>query len=192
MTSETNRTPTSTRFLFSESAMRHLRHISVAIDMRSEENFSFGSSWWTMVEEVSQIKFFRCSTHGFTTRDLSQYLVGTARTRHKPMWRATWELDRLESLEVDITNAYCPLGCCRNTIFLDNWLACLSLQKLRVVGLRYEAEVREWQGDRDRALELREELSTWELELNPDTDPWGQWKMVVEVQDTSLGNGDNR
>jgi hypothetical protein len=43
-------TPTSTRCLFSASATKHLRHISMAFDSRSEETMSMTHSVWTEVE----------------------------------------------------------------------------------------------------------------------------------------------
>jgi hypothetical protein len=116
--------------------------------------------------------------------------------------------DNLTSIEIDLTNAYCAFGCCR-LLDLGWWeLDRLMAEKYRVLGLRNNAEatafVRNWtrdvgpmasiyrvEGLRDDAeatlyikkWTFKEEQLAKEdircIDINPDTDPWEQWKMDV-------------
>lgn len=60
------------------------------------------------------------------------------------MWEAIAEFCSIQTVEVDVTNAYCPLGCCRMAYVRPIFPADFALRQLRIVGLRHDDEVNEW------------------------------------------------
>jgi hypothetical protein len=87
-----------------------------------------------------------------------------------------------------MTNAYCATGCCRDAAFdVDNAVA-VELKQLRIVGLRNAAEVKNWQDLWDFGVEIEvvKGLDKLKVELNPETDPWEEWKME-KTEETETG-----
>ncbi|KAF2820371.1 hypothetical protein CC86DRAFT_412240 [Ophiobolus disseminans] len=91
------------------------------------------------------------------------------------MWQTILEMDSIHTVELDMTNAYCPMGCCRRLALDQTHLEGVHLQQLRLVGLQHETEVSEfrqiWEND---VVPVHGDKI--KIELNPETDPWEQWK----------------
>lgn len=59
---------------------------------------------------------------------------------HRCIWQGLAKLEDIQSLEIDFTNAYCPLGCCR-VVGLDfDTMSRDSLKKVCILWLRNQAE----------------------------------------------------
>ncbi|KAH7086035.1 hypothetical protein BKA63DRAFT_560653 [Paraphoma chrysanthemicola] len=71
---------------------------------------------------------------------------------------------KLQHLEIDFTNAYCPVGCCRMIDINADFLPGLEPAILRVLGVR--------EGEEEQ---LRDGLLTWPLEFNPKDNPWARY-----------------
>ena len=59
---------------------------------------------------------------------------------------ARWldDMKALKTIELDLTNAYCPLGCCRDFDIPPHLPALERLESIRLLGLRHEKEERDY------------------------------------------------
>ena len=80
-------------------------------------------------------------------------------------------------MEINLTNAYCPLGCCRLEL---NWheLLFMKPKKVRLLGVRDDSErtvlLNEWSGRIHRSADQVVEI--YGLEINAEKTPWERWK----------------
>jgi hypothetical protein len=90
---------------------------------------------------------------------------------------------KLEYLEIDLSNAYCPHGCCRDLGLIPfDFLKHFEVKQLRFLGLRrgeeavMRAVVRVAFGceDEDELAKL------CEVTCNPEGDPWAKWSIAEE------------
>jgi hypothetical protein len=74
---------------------------------------------------------------------------------------------------MDLTNAYCPLGCCRALGIIDwDCFGQLRPKEIRALGLRTGEELMIEDSMENNRID--EEEST--LVFNPTDDPWEQWR----------------
>jgi hypothetical protein len=82
----------------------------------------------------------------------------------------------VDSLEIDYTNSYCPIGCCRKVYVDPDIIDGLKHGCLRILGLRGQAEetdlIDEWSLDRLDEPTYEDLKLQCGLELNPEKDPW--------------------
>jgi hypothetical protein len=90
---------------------------------------------------------------------------------------------RLSRLEVDFTNAYCPMGCCR-ALDIVCWevLRQLSPKKIRAVWLK-TGEVPVVKESVEVGCNGRE----IKLVCNPTDDPWEKWRLTKDEAETETG-----
>lgn len=102
---------------------------------------------------------------------------------HEQIFKAIALCTGLRSLEVDLANAYCPAGCCRNPVVHSNvlfdQLAGLTLKPLRFVGFWDFAEKMEWQ-------------HTWDTIQNGGSGNEGQSQQVSEEKETVVAISDRQ
>jgi hypothetical protein len=125
--------------LFSRSALKKLKHVSVALSVRATIPLVMVSTDWNQGE--------------FEQMDHAQRLV---RAHQKALYFLDEDRRRLcenfeclaglQSIEIDFTDAYCPVGCCR---VLDMAWSMLSgvAQKVRILGLENTREREEMLAD---------------------------------------------
>jgi hypothetical protein len=95
----------------------------------------------------------------------------------------------LLNLELDFTNAYCPLGCCRIIVDIAPLLAEMQPANVTLLGLRNEGErqdlleeVKIYSGPMDvgepyRHLAEREIVKMHNMVFDPEEDVWAEWCM---------------
>jgi hypothetical protein len=86
---------------------------------------------------------------------------------------------KLDMFEMDLSNAFCPFGCCRELNMELGRIAALEPKVIRILGLRH--------GDRDKikrnmavslGINVTEVEGRFEkMELNPAEDPWAKWRV---------------
>ena len=120
-------------------------------------------------------------------------------------------LKALKTIEVDLMNAYCPMGCCRD-FEMALWLQDLEhLEKIRLLGLRHEKEQQDYlvgqyrdvcltnvgvdddgniydQEEHDRAI-MEEVHKRHDITFGTEGDPWESWKMESEGELQSNSEG---
>lgn len=126
------------RPLFSELAIQRIRHVSVEINHRDVRwSVTTEGSLW----EYREKRLLR--HHSGERRFVAPHKIAHA-THSAADFDMVTELkrmDALQTIELDYTNAYCPIGCCRE-IYVDvHWARMLSrLQGIRILGLRHKKE----------------------------------------------------
>jgi hypothetical protein len=96
------------------------------------------------------------------------------------LWKALSKFKNLQTIEVDLTNAYCPVGCCRVMELEWEMLKSGVRPKLfRMLGLRTEAEIAMvLEGIRSTGAELM--CEPFEIRTNPEDDPWEGMRMRTD------------
>jgi len=123
--------PFHDRWLFSAAASRLVKNISVAVSKRSGESscqYAYNHSLWkedgkfdSLVSSARLNWAHDCATDNMAN-DLDDYMDDLAKFFRNG---EKLPLIRLNYLEFDVTNAYCPIGCCRMA-----WLSWGPLMKL--------------------------------------------------------------
>jgi hypothetical protein len=176
--------PFAKRPLFSAHAKSLLRHVSVSINSRlSAPNLvAYEDYSGKTPEERLDL------AHRHTVQDHVHYL-----SEAMASFGTFLAHTMLQSMEIDVTNAYCPLGCCRAVTYCAGTIFDLDADSIAIIGLKAgeEDEVLRnlfrkcvWTssaydmpcGQYDPA-ELQEQYM---LEFDPE-DRWAEWKMTRQV-----------
>jgi hypothetical protein len=181
------------RHLFSEKARHYLRNISIGYSSLPEAVpcTNMSSDWsgetirpngfdsMSSAERLqvahfeAKLRLLRCWVDMFDTMNLKL---------------SAWP----EYLEVDFTNAYCPVGCCRMALNCCRryYLPLLEATTVLVRGLRNDDEEAEFlslmrniRGNGD----VGEMKKTLELEFDVDEEPWAAWKVAATLQHNDQG-----
>jgi hypothetical protein len=154
-------------WLFSNTALLKVKRISVSLCLRNSNVPSImGRSEWAD-SDIDSPGLFDSMTPA-QRRDYAHDLVlewhGNYRNN---MSYSISEFRNLEAIEVDLTNAYCPMGCCR-TFYMTWALAMRHVKKVRILGSRNDEE-------KDMVL------TSWsdELEVTPE-----ELKVMYEIETT--------
>jgi hypothetical protein len=180
--------PCHDRHLFSIAASHLLKHVSISFNPRTPIPSGLGHSCWTdrkqyrpsmsfdAMAPVDRIRF----THDVGIADLTDLWAKTLDNVHTC-------LDGLRSLELDLTNAYCPTGCCR--LVTDGLILSASEvpAKLSFIGIRNEQEEADVMDELDEIHtqldlyyspgDLEELKEIYSIVFNPETSHWEQWKV---------------
>ena len=134
--------PFHDRWLFSASASRLIKNISIAVSRRSDEGscpYAYNHSVWEEEGDFdsyafnARLDYVHDEATSSMTNDLDCYLDDLS-----DYFRNGEELPliRLNYLEFDVTNAYCPIGCCRMVGPFWGLLMILSPEKTSFLGVR--------------------------------------------------------
>ncbi|KAI4640436.1 hypothetical protein J4E93_008642 [Alternaria ventricosa] len=195
------------RWLFSAAASRLIKNISVAISTRSDESsspYAYNHSLWEDDGEFdSMVSTARLNyVHDWATEnmadDLDDYIDDLSKFFRNG---EKLPLIRLNYLEFDVTNAYCPIGCCRMVCPFWGLLMRLGPDKTSFLGVRnavekslimesvleYFYDVSEVLPEKLRAkYEADEEVDEKEMRkalgvvCNPKKSHWEQWKVETK------------
>jgi hypothetical protein len=93
------------------------------------------------------------------------------------IWEHIAEFVNLDTIEIDLSNAYCALGDCR--VLSIDWqtLAGVQPKVVRILGLRHEQEAGDFMALRAQHRAVKVEDEDYQRILNPQKDEWEQWKM---------------
>jgi hypothetical protein len=184
----TTQTAREKRFLFSGSAVERVKHISIALDNRSDEPITMSHSMWTQQEMKEPGVFDRLS---FAQRLRSAHTHAIEKLSEERSWVFTvlMAFTGLWSVEIDVSNAYCPVGCCRMLDIDWDELADLELKTVQILGTRGEAEQSMLLYEQERQALIRgigwEQVveadgfvDEYELTFDGKEDMWDQWKVV--------------
>jgi hypothetical protein len=193
----------STPLMFSENASKYMKHISVGVSAGIPEWMQSGHAYmWGHMDGFPPTIFDRNS------REERLQLMHSAASDHYRRARRKitdwiYDLRALKTIEVDLMNAYCPFGCCRD---LDQppYLPDLKrLESIRLLGLRHEMEEQDYvldsyqnywltdvgitddsgeiydQEEHDRAV-MEEAHRRHNITVGTENDPWESWKIKSE------------
>jgi hypothetical protein len=158
--------------LFSASSMPKIKHISIAFCKVSEVPLTMNHADWKALESRDPGAWNRMSP----PQRLGQAhasAIGYLESDRSHIWSGLHLLTGVQSLEIDLTNAYCPLGCCRRLELDGRRLAIVGPKRVRIRGLRDDGEVevvmREWSATLNMSEE--EVKETYGVEIDPEDDP---------------------
>ncbi|KAF2662473.1 hypothetical protein K491DRAFT_179653 [Lophiostoma macrostomum CBS 122681] len=181
----------SSLHLFSTNAMHHLKNLSIAFDKEEHANMIFDRKRWASMPDIAAAT--RTLTHSQrllyihdeTLDKIAHGVTGSSRSWFSISNTLIYTpggtgCSRLRYVEVDYTNAYCPLGCCRPVESIDHdWVHITGTEKLVFLGTK--------QQEIDVILNSLDELCTcdWErpfcikFKREPKlgyVDHWSKWR----------------
>ena len=123
------------RWLFSKAAFQHLKKVSISFDSRSEAPLVVAASDWDHEAKFNPLwKRYRLfESHKESIRRVSKEWT----TRQNKLRRIN---TTLEHLEIDFTNAFCPMGCCRNLKIDTDFIDALKPEIMSVLGTSFRGE----------------------------------------------------
>lgn len=134
-----NRNPTipyADRILFSAAALGRIRNISIAFCNRTDSPLTISHSEWMQQSYIGQPTF-----EDMPPEQRMLYAHYRAKLYQISLWMAQVEAlmrfeAQLDLLELDLTNVYCPFGCCRDFPVDFRILVQLKPKLLRFLGMR--------------------------------------------------------
>jgi hypothetical protein len=171
------------RWLSSHRAVRLLKHVSVSLCTRTEIPLTMTYSDWNKHEESDPGAFDRLSTVERMTQ-AHEAALGWLWGEREYIWNYLFRLKGMVTLEIDMTNAYCPVGCCRVLDLDVGTLDSAEPRCARLLGLRSEAEGKELleRVSNEAGLETERLKEDYEIVVNPVVDRWEAWKLEDESE----------
>jgi hypothetical protein len=167
------------RPLFSEAVVKKIKNLSTSFSSRERFPLTMSGASWGFRE-----KYARGTYESFSPMERMQQAHDEALANRDEWWR---ELNgflgymeiKLDMFEMDLTNAFCPVGCCRELNMELSCIAALEPKVIRILGLRHG------EGDKIKStmavslgINVTEVEGKFEkMELNPAEDPWGKWRV---------------
>jgi len=187
-------TPFPDRWLFSASGPQLIRNISVCFSPRSDSFHPPGHLFWDafnnfdVMTPAARHQAAHDAAEEFLREDFQELLSDLTLVLCSPTPK------RLDYLESDLTNAYCPTGCCR--MVTECWRQLMSLGPRATVflGVRdavEEADIMDWvwdwvyyenhvmHDDFEGKLEVDKDgmREVFGIVFNPNRTHWEQWKI---------------
>jgi hypothetical protein len=169
------------RWLFSHRAVKLLKHVSVSLCTRTEIPLTMTYSDWNRHEASDPGAFDRLTMMERMTlahEEALQWQVG----ERVYIWTYLSQLKGLVTLEMDMTNAYCPVGCCRVLDLDPETLDDAGPECVRMLGVRDNAEEHELLAtiSKETGLEAEGLIEKYGIVVNPVVDKWEAWKLEYE------------
>jgi hypothetical protein len=159
---------------FSTAASLHVKHISIAFGSQTIKAVAMCSSNWHGWDN-DQFPDIDNRTPAQKLQHSRENAVASLVNIRDFVWEAVRQgFQHLQTIEIDLKDAYCFLGCCRMVNLYWELLADLHLKKIRLLGLQGEAELVETSYCPEEGANLL--ANTCKLEVNPEEDDWEQWK----------------
>jgi hypothetical protein len=166
--------------LFSTTGLQKIRNLSIGFSLGSRVRMVMSASSWALAEGATMREF---SAMGAAERLALAHVH--AKNKQARFWSVLTQAlarmpTKLSYLEVDFTNAFCPLGCCRGFNVDFEFLRRLKPKVLRVLGMRTEerelVRMKMMQG-----LKVGD-ITDAGIELGWDDgqDPWRGWRTSHE------------
>ncbi|KAF1955341.1 hypothetical protein CC80DRAFT_92288 [Byssothecium circinans] len=199
--------------LFSDNANLYLRKISFSIDNKdlaiahgeNEAHRSWSKATapyesFTHSDRVAQVHMEMVERltnvqHSYdrTWRSLMEVLREFEGISTGPK-RSDWIDSRIQYVEIDYTNAFCPMGCCRpvHGVYYD-WIEDRKSTCIDIVGTRCEEEETDIieSIQRNQGLELAslKDDYGWQFRKSDDSPRWNRWKYDEPQRDGVLDRG---
>ena len=190
----------SAPLMFSKNASKYIRHISIGIDAGIPDGGH--AHTWAELEEADPGVLDRHSREE-RLQLLHEGVDGYYSSAQCMI--ALWidDMEALKTIELDLTNAYCPLGCCRDFSLPPHLPALRRLENIRLLGLRHEEEEQDYllvsykiywltdvgvtddfseiydEEEHDRAV-IEEVHRRHNITFGTDNDSWESWKIQRE------------
>lgn len=188
------------RFLFSVNGLRQIKHVSIEISSQNTKHHTPNRAYWNNIEFCNP-GFFDGMT---AEQGLKQAHKTALRSYDVSFYDSNHRIRRLGSLqtiELDFTNAYCPVGCCRMVEMRDAFTPSIfRVQRIRMLGLRHRVEeeklLTDWTAEAESFSAVYEEHEKYwlpekrwsvadlhkryNITFGTKDDPWEQWKMNNE------------
>ncbi|KAF2714020.1 hypothetical protein K504DRAFT_462464 [Pleomassaria siparia CBS 279.74] len=181
------------RHLFSVSGLSHIKNVGVAVDQSLCEGSAkvLGSDCWKRDElvygeppftQLSRLKRLEKAheIHLSHVRDVWRGMLG-----HLAHFQS-----RLKYIEIDFTNAFCPIGDCRPIWAAScGWIETMKPESVDIIGLQTLRERREF----IYHVIMDGKASEWDLEEKyalrfrniGQAVPWDRWMIEGEMEDES-------
>jgi hypothetical protein len=193
----------SAPLMFSENASKYLKYISIGVGVGLPDWMRHGHAHtWAILDDCDPGVFDRhCSEERlqFMHETVSHY-YSRVQNMIKP-W--LYDLETLKTIELDLMNAYCPLGCCRDFDLPPYLPDPERLESIRLLGLKHEEEEQDYlldsyriywltdvgvaddyseiydQEEHDAAV-IKEVHERHHITFGTEGDPWESWKIESE------------
>jgi hypothetical protein len=170
--------------LFSKNAFQHIRNISFAVDGRDiiiDPDYRYDFGQWSLSETPYEEMTLRDRLNAIH-EDLQDQL--TTRTGPHSTWNDIVEslrtFNELHYVEIDYTNAFCPLGCCRPVHLFDyTWLGEVAPDVIHIIGARSMEEEEAISNNIDidiDCLGLVALKTSFQFRKSVDSTRWSRWK----------------
>jgi hypothetical protein len=170
------------RPLFSENAAYFLKNISISFNTRQRDSKPLGRVAWEVMGQASRGRGFNTMSQPERLEFVHQW----AMTRLRISWvNKTYGLAEfpsvkvLEYLEIDLTNAYCPISCCRphGLCFARSLVYKKRPAKLTFLGMMDGEEEKMMVALTEHSRLSQDQIrSKYNITFNPDQDVWAKWK----------------
>ena len=164
------------RALFSSNALHSTKNIAITYCNRGPVPLTMAASDWDERETDGESPFDDLTEN--ERRDVAhkqalEYLCHHWMGVHRALGRIT---SKIEHLEIDFSNAFCPSGCCRN-LDMDLFSVCrLAPKTIRLLGLRTrEVNLIKTELEADHGISQKELARKFHFELGPHEDKWAKW-----------------
>jgi len=185
--------------LFSKSALKYLKNLSFAIDMDEHWSLRRGNRRWKIetwlwhiakdqrLNEIHQqmLREINGGDPDRTWRHIASALYRLNYQRFYDENQPGMDIVHEDTfprvfdyVEIDFTNAYCPVGCCRPVWTVNhNWIPETRPAIVDIVGLESEEEIAETLDMMEKYDGLgQDEVSRIRFRRAGDASPWARWK----------------
>jgi hypothetical protein len=177
------------RHLFSTAAFNYVKNISLAIDQKLCKSWSMTFDRWKYDELVYRSAPFTQLTERYRFKNIHDIKLDMVLEYWRDMLRyMDYFKSRPNYMEMDFTNAFCTIGCCRPIhAAMTDWIH--KPQHLDVIGLQTPEERNEfadWAMDETELSfrELKERCGLRFRKIEEST-PWDRWMMEGELENES-------
>jgi hypothetical protein len=177
-----NNTRVRRRPLFSKNAARFLKNVSISFNTRQRDSNPLGRVAWEVMGQASRGRGFNTMSQP----DRLEFVHQWAMTRLRISWvNKTYGLAEfssvkvLEYLEVDLTNAYCPISCCRphGLCFARSLVYKRQPAKLTFLGMMHGEEENMMVALTEHSRLSQDQIRRkHNILFNPNQDIWAKWK----------------
>jgi hypothetical protein len=116
-----------------------MKHINIALNQSSDIKSTMGHKSWKLLEYMpSDFDGMSDATRMKCAHTYALSMATSSRTR---LWGGLEDFTNIDTIEIEMTEAYCPIGCCR-TLAIE-WYSVFGLnaKAIRVSGLRNQDEI---------------------------------------------------
>tara|TARA_R110002003_G_scaffold279_22_gene18194 strand:+ start:27455 stop:28303 length:849 start_codon:yes stop_codon:yes gene_type:complete len=156
------------RALFSDTVLALVKNISISYCCKTHYPLTLLACDWTDRQPGFEFKSFTAAQRLQYAHDKSKM---NAYVYYDNLNLCLSEIQtKLQQLEIDFTNSFCPVGCCRELDVGFQYIKYLQPGMIRILGLRKgeDAEVKA------KILPLLQDKRAV-VEINPKEDPWAKY-----------------
>jgi hypothetical protein len=153
-----------------------MKHINLALSQSSDTKPTMSHQSWKVMEQYMP-NGFDGMTDARRMKCAHTYALSMASSSRTRFWGGLKDFTNIDTIKIDMTEAYCPFSCCRTLAIEWHSVFGLNAKSIRVSGLRNQDEITRafegWTTDSGRDLNQTSALKLG-IEVNSKNDPWEQ------------------